>query len=279
MNDLFIPSGGGLRHTAASWPCLATSRLSGFSPVHCMWPQTKFITAGGNSSSVPLRLFVLHPSCATISILGSPPEERNPPLRWESDLQWITDLKMAGNSFHIVGIGYLYLLDWALTIVAVYALVVALSPLEPRNIFTSVEGALRDFVRRRRVFLFSGYFWQHNTHPPRSSVSARDEKKNSVLKSMPQLIHEQTLELDGSLRGAWQGNNCRVALVYQAARANGPKADSSYCFHYRRFGKSSFIVAVNSHAEHFDGSNAKSQPSPATGESIGYLVNVRNSLR
>ncbi len=196
------------------------------------------------------------------------------------DLQWITESEWAGNSFHIVGIGYLYLLDWALTIVAVYALVVALSPLEPRNIFTSVEGALRDFVRRRRVFLFSGYFWQHNTHPPRSSVSARDEKKNDLFKSMPQLIHEQTLELDGSLRGAWQGNNCRVALVYQAARANGPKADSSYCFHYRRFGKSSFIVAVDSHAEHFDGSNAKSQTFfQQLGESIGYLVNVRDSLR
>jgi hypothetical protein len=53
-----------------------------------------------------------------------------------------------------------------------------------------------------------------------------------------------------------------------------------YCFHYRRLGKSSFLAAADARAKRFDGSNARSQIMfHQLAESIGYLVNVRHSLK
>jgi hypothetical protein len=207
-------------------------------------------------------------------------EEAIPAALRRNDLQWIVESPWLGKSFQIVGMAYLYLFDWALTVAVVYALVVTLSPLEPRNIFTGINEALRDFVDRRRMFLFAGFFWQNDTHPARTVVCARDKRHKDLFEPMPELIHRQTLNLDGSLQGTWQGNNCRVALVYQSAPANEAEVPNTYCFHYRRLGRSSYLVAVDAHAERFDGSNAKSQSCfQQLGESIGYLVNVRDSLR
>ncbi len=83
-----------------------------------------------------------------------------------------------------------------------------------------------------------------------------------------------------SLKGTWQGVSCRVALVYEPATADGSKVRNPYCFHYRRMGKSSFVVAADSNAKRFDGSNARSQNMfYQLSESIAHLVNVGHSLK
>ena len=196
------------------------------------------------------------------------------------DLQWIVESPWVGKSFHIVGMIYLYLFDWVVTVAAIYAIVVFLSPLEPRNMFDNIGNALRDFVRGRKIFLFAGFFWQHGGVLSNSTICARDQEQGSTFASIARAIHDETLCLDRDMRGTWQGINCRVAAVYRSAPASDTGQQNSYCFHYRRLGRSSFIVAVDAKAEGFGGSNVKSQSSfRQLSESIGYLVNVRDSLR
>ncbi len=199
-----------------------------------------------------------------------------PALIAESGFEWIAVSPWFAPPLHIVGTIYLYIFDWVATIIGVYALVVLLAPLEPRNTFNKVGRALHDFVRRQ-TFLFTGLFWQHREG---STVYPKDKKRSEPFEAMAKLIHEETLILDASLRDAWQGCNYRAALVYEPESPGVSEVRNSYCFHYRRMGQSSFLVAVDTDKQRFDGSSARSQTNfQQLSESIGYLVNVRDSFR
>jgi hypothetical protein len=194
--------------------------------------------------------------------------------------QWIEASPLLGKPLQIAGTGYLYLFDWCVTLLGVYAMIVLFAPLEPRNIFIKVDEALRDFVRRGKIFLFTGYFWQHGGGASGPAVCVRDKGRGALFEEIAKSIHNETLLLDTSLRGTWQGVSCRVALVYEPVPASDSKVRNSYCFHYRRLGKSSFLVAADALGKRFDGSNTKSQSQfYQLAESIGHLVNIGHSLK
>jgi hypothetical protein len=200
----------------------------------------------------------------------------------ESGPELITGSPWFAPPMHIAGIAYLYIFDWIVTIIGVYALVVLLSPLEPINNFNKVGRALNDFVQRR-IFIFSGYFWQHLDDPAHVTIYPDDRKRSEPFEARARLIHKETRALDIAIRGAGQGCNFRVALVYEpepSGRWSEPEVKDSYCFHYRRLGSSSYLVAADAEGKRFDGSNPENQRNfQQLGESIGYLVNVRDSLR
>ena len=194
--------------------------------------------------------------------------------------QWIVESPLYGKAVQMAGSGYLYLFDWGVTVLGVYGLIVLFAPLEPRNTFSNVSEALRDFVRKGKVFLFSGFFWQYGSWSSRPAVYTRDKERADSFEPVAKLIHDETLLLDAALRGSFHGNSCRVALVYEPVAGSDAKVRNPYCFHYRRLGKSSFLAAADAHAKRFDGSNARSQIMfHQLAESIGYLVNVRHSLK
>jgi hypothetical protein len=200
-----------------------------------------------------------------------------PALIAEIGLEWIEVSPWFGPPLQLVGAIYLYIFDWVVTILGVFALVVLLAPLEPRNTFNKVGRALQDFVRRR-AFLLAGFFWQHREA---SAVYPKDKKRSEQFEAMAKLIHEETLVLDAALRDTWQGCSYRAALVYEPQSPGiAAEVKNSYCLHYRRMGQSSFLVAVDASKERFDGSNAGSQNNfQQLSESIGYLINVRDSFR
>ncbi len=194
--------------------------------------------------------------------------------------QWIIDSPLFGGPIQTAANGYLYILDWCLTIFGVYALIMLISPLEPRNTFSSVQEALRDFMLMGRKFVCTGLFWQSGGGSSPSAVNVRGKIQADSFEKIAKSIHAETLNLDAALRGSFQGCSCRVALVYEIAAPSGMKAPDGYCFHYWRLGRSSFLVAADARAKRFDGSNAKSQTMfQQLAESIGYLVNIRHSLK
>jgi hypothetical protein len=194
--------------------------------------------------------------------------------------QWIETSPLLGKPLQLAATGSLYLFDWCVTLLGVFAMIVLFAPLEPRNIFIKVDEALRDYVRKGKIFLFTGYFWQHSGGAAGPAVCVRDKGRGASFEEVAKAIHNETLLLDPSLRGTWQGVSCRVALVYEPAPASDSKLRNSYCFHYRRLGKSSFLVAADADGKRFDGSNTKSQSQfYQLAESIGHLVNIGHSLK
>ena len=194
--------------------------------------------------------------------------------------QWIETSPFLGKPLQIAGAGYLYLLDWCITVLGVYAMILLFAPLEPRNTFGKVSEALRDFVRSGRIFLFTGYFWQNSAEASSPAIFARDKGRSAVFEEIAKSIHNETLQLDASLRGTWQGVSCRVALVYEPSPASVSKVRNPYCFHYRRLGKSAYLVAADAVAKRFSGANARSQNMfYQLAESIGHLVNIGQSLK
>jgi hypothetical protein len=196
------------------------------------------------------------------------------------ELDWLSHSPWFGRSFDIVAIIYLYLVDWLVTIIALYAVITFLCPLEPRNLFETVEKALRDFVSDHRIFVFSGLFWQHQEGSADFAVCARGEEEKRVFSLIAKTFHHASLDLDAHLRGGWQGENARIALTYKVASPNKAGKDDHYCLHYRRFGRSSFLVAVDANRTRFDRPDATSQKNfQQLSDSVGYLVNVRDSLK
>jgi hypothetical protein len=193
---------------------------------------------------------------------------------------WLVYSPLFGRPIQMAAIGYLYVFDWCITILGVYAMIMLFSPLEARNTFSNVTEALRDFVRNGRIFTFTGFFWQCSACPSQPAVHARNKEQADSFKKIAELIHNETLNLDAALRGSFQGGSCRVALVYEPAGASEAKVRKGYCFHYWRLGRSSFLVAADARATRFDGSSAKSQAMfQQLAEGIGYLVNIRHSLK
>jgi hypothetical protein len=194
--------------------------------------------------------------------------------------QWIEASPFLGKPLQLAATGFLYLFDWCITLLGLYAMIVFFAPLEPRNIFIKVDEALRDYVRKGKIFLFTGYFWQHGGEASGPAVCVRDKGRGALFEEIAKSIHNETLLLDTSLQGTWQGVSCRVALVYEPAPTSDSKVRNSYCFHYRRLGKSSFLVAADADGKRFDGSNTKSQLRfYQLAESIGHLVNIGHSLK
>jgi hypothetical protein len=195
------------------------------------------------------------------------------------DLEWLMHSALWGNAFKATGTIYLYLFDWLVTVIALYGLITILCPLEPRNIFGSVDEALRDFVSGRGTFIFSGLFWQYGDGTSDPVVCSKGETEKRFFTSIAKSVHKESVNLDADLRGAWQGENARIAFACTIASPDG-KGPTDYCVHYRRLGRSSYLVAVDAKATCFNGSNAKSQTSlQELSDSIGYLVNVRDSLK
>ena len=75
-------------------------------------------------------------------------------------------------------------------------MIVLFAPLEPRNIFIKVDGALRDYVRRGKIFLFTGYFWQHGGGASGPAVCVRDKGRGALFEEVAKSIHNETLLLD-----------------------------------------------------------------------------------
>jgi hypothetical protein len=202
-----------------------------------------------------------------------------PAVMAESGFEWTPESFWLAPPLHMIGIIYLYLFDWVITVIGVYALVVLLAPLEPINNFNKIGRALQDFVGRR-AFLVAGFFWQHRPDGSCSNVYPKDKHRNEPFEAMAKLIHEETLVLDAALRSAGHGCNYRAALVYEPKSPGWSEVTNSYCFHYRRMGRSSFLVAVDSNGKRFNGLSGQSQTNfQQLGESVGYLVSVRDSLR
>ena len=59
--------------------------------------------------------------------------------------QWIEASPFLGKPLQLAAIGYLYLFDWCVTLLGVYAMIVLFAPLEPRNIFIKVDEASARF--------------------------------------------------------------------------------------------------------------------------------------
>ena len=181
----------------------------------------------------------------------------------------------------ILGKVYLYLFDWAATVVGLYLVVAALAPLEPRNLFQGVAEALQYFVRDRGIFVFTGYFWHSGTneHVATKRVS-EGEDTPAPWEELALTLHRATVELDKSMPSTWQGINNRVMLVLEEESEPDGKSPTAHCLHYRRFGETAFVVAVDSEARRFNGGNTRSQAYfLQLAESIGSLVNIRHSLK
>jgi hypothetical protein len=181
----------------------------------------------------------------------------------------------------IVGAIYLYLFDWVATVVILYFVVSILSRLEPRNLFKSVADALAYFIGDREGFMFAGYFWRSDADAYAPTVRSSDDADPPFsCEDFALALHKETGRIDEFLPATWQGVNNRVSLVFAEEPASeGGKAEA-YCVHYRRFGESAFVVAVDAHGSRFDGSNTRSQSDfLQICESIGSLVNIRHSLK
>jgi len=176
---------------------------------------------------------------------------------------------------------YLYLFDWAATVVVLYLVVRVLSPLEPRNLFPGIGEALEYFVKDRGIFVFTGYFWRSkpDEHTPTIRSSDSDDPPLSW-GEFAVALHKETVDLDKFLSSTWQGENSRVSLVFEEELGPEGQPARAYCVHYRRLGESAFVVAVDAQGNRFDGSNTKSQSDFLQfSGSIGCLVNVRHSLK
>jgi hypothetical protein len=194
--------------------------------------------------------------------------------------QWIKTSPLFGQSYKVVHAIYLYLFDWLVTIYVLYAVIVLVSALEPRNIFRSVDEALQDFVNKRKIFSFSGLFWQYSASELNRIKCTQNEEQQQRFAAYAQALHDESLRLDGPINGSWQGINSRIALIYETPATGKSGERQSHCVHYRRLGRSAFLVAVDADASRFDGTNSESQIKfHQLSESIGYLVNVRDSLK
>jgi hypothetical protein len=175
-----------------------------------------------------------------------------------------------------VATAYLYLFDWMLTIIVMYVIVRVLSPIEPRNLFSGVLDALKDFVIRRRVFCFGALYWPYHDGARRPAIYSRDANA-SQWSDLAQSLHRLSEELDLVLPVAGQGINSRIAVVYETG---SDAKQSGYCMHYRRLGKAAFVATVDNRRGDFSGRNARSQHHfKQLSESIGALINVRDSLK
>jgi hypothetical protein len=175
-----------------------------------------------------------------------------------------------------VGAAYLYLFDWALTIVSLYLIVRILAPMEPRNLFPGVGAALRDFVRTRRVFCFAGLYWPYHT-PAASPTILSGDPHAAHWNEMASAIHKLCIGVDATIAQAGQGINSRAAVVFEPPRSAKGRA---YCLHYRRLGKSAFVAVVDNRRRGFSGRNTRSQNNfKQLSESVGTLINVRDSLK
>jgi hypothetical protein len=138
---------------------------------------------------------------------------------------------------------YIYLFDWFLTVLLLYFLVALLAPLEPRNLFPDIENALEFFVQKHKLFSVGLYFWSKKPDQPLVQ-STIDE---SGWPEFAQDLHRQTLQLDRNfLVSTGQGVNSRVAAVFED---EGETGTSACCVHYRRFGKSAFVLALDQAAD------------------------------
>jgi hypothetical protein len=198
----------------------------------------------------------------------------------KENLLWMEQSPVLGKPLQIAGAGFLYLFDWCVTVLGVYAMILLFAPLEPRNTFNKVGDALRDFVRKGKIFVFTGFFWQNGAGSSNPATCVRDKERSDLFEAAAKAIHNETLVLDNALKGTWQGVSCRVALVYEPSPTSVSKVRNPYCFHYRRLGKSSFLVAADANGRRFDGTNARSQNMfYQLAESITHLVNVGHSLK
>jgi hypothetical protein len=220
--------------------------------------------------TLPIQLFPVWDRWLTAAV---------PSVLADASIEWMAESPQYAPPMHIVGVAYLYIFDWVITIIGVYSLVILLAPLEPINNFNSVGRSLNEFVQRR-IFLYAGFFWQHIEDSEHESVFPTDKSRTEPFEARAKLLHKETLALDTGIRGARQGCNFRVSLVYEAEPSSIEEARNTYCFHYRRLGASSYLVAADAEGKRFDGSTPESQTGfQRLGESIGYLVNVRDSLR
>jgi hypothetical protein len=178
---------------------------------------------------------------------------------------------------------YFYLFDWMLTILILYFVVAVLAPLEPRNLFPSIEEGLQYFVEKHKVFIFAGYFWRNNKIDSNEFAPTLSPSSWAIQAAQweetAQLLHKEMVRLDQFLLATYQGINARVAAVFDEPGPDGKPA-KPVCIHYRRFGKSAFLVAVDEHESQFAGTNASSQTHFfQLSESVGSLVNIRHSLK
>ena len=190
---------------------------------------------------------------------------------------WIEKSEWLGVPAAVFGAIYFYLIDWMLTVLLLYFAVSALAPLEPRNLFRTVDEALHYFVEERKIFIFACYFWQDKD----GGYAAAFYPKIGAAQweATARVLHREMLHLDQFLISTYQGINARIAAVFDQYGL-GNKSVSTECIHYRRFGRSAFLVAVDEQARQFDGTNIKSQTNfLQLSESIGSLVNVRHSLK
>jgi hypothetical protein len=180
----------------------------------------------------------------------------------------------------ILGALYLYLFDWVATVIVLYLVVCVLAPLEPRNLFESVAEALQYFVKDRRIFVFTSYFW-HNSlveHVP-TSCSLYSDDQPLPWEQLALALHKTTVELDEFMPLTGQGINSRVALVFEDRAEQESEVRHAHCIHYRRFGATAFLVAVDAHEDLFNDDIRSQSNFQQLTESVGSLINIRHSLR
>ncbi len=112
------------------------------------------------------------------------------------NLLWMEQSLVLGKPLQVAGAAYLYLFDWCVTVLGVYAMILLFAPLEPRNTFNKVGDALRDFVRKGKIFIFTGYFWQNGAEASRPAVCVRDKERSDLFEAVAKAIHDETLALD-----------------------------------------------------------------------------------
>jgi hypothetical protein len=174
---------------------------------------------------------------------------------------------------------YVYLADWWLTVLILFAVVDLLAPTEQRNQFGSIQEAVDYFYGK--IFRFARYFWCSSPPEPDAlEPTTTGEDGPSPWDEVARVLHEQTIALDNAfLTTTFQGLNSRVAAVFE--EDGGPEGKPGvHCLHYQRIGRSAFVVAVDDRAERSSEGSLKSQKNFLhLAESIGCLINVRHSLK
>jgi hypothetical protein len=177
----------------------------------------------------------------------------------------------------LLGHFFLLVFDWALLIVFFYAVVFGLSLLFRKDRFASVDEAVRYYVVDLEAFSFAAYFrWDENT-PATASVRKGAEATQKQWQEFASRLHAETENLDESLWPTWQGENSRVAVVFEGEVDGTAEV---LCIHYRRVGKAGFVVAIDRERPRPDGQRADRQADfRGLTASIGRLINVRESLK
>lgn len=180
----------------------------------------------------------------------------------------------------------LYLADWIATVAVFYAVVVNLARYWPRDVFDSIADVIRWFVVEERVFRIGAYYWTDGSQQGRRALPdgtagsdtacgmdpqrLEDTAKNDALAAE---LHNETLDLDRSLKSTRQGHNVRVAVVFE-------RGGKYVCIHYRRFGHFGFVVAEDDDPNRFYGEALESQINfQRFCAGIGRLIEVRESLK